>query len=66
MKTSEHLYGDRHTELTPIPQELIDQRLGILKEHQSRLLNVHYLERDDKSIKEVDNALSFWKKINEH
>ena len=65
MRSSEQVYGAKHTELIPIPAELIEQRLAILDARLKDLLSVHYLSRDTMAVAEVQKHLNFWRNINE-
>ena len=65
MKTYEYLYGKYSDAIEEIPQHIIDNRVRLLNQHLSICLNVHYTKRDTTRIKDVCDAISFWKNIND-
>ncbi len=65
MRSNEEIYGiEGAKQLTPIPPELIQQRIDILTTRLTGLLKVHYFQRDFKLVTEVDNSIKFWESIN--
>jgi len=63
-KTNEYLYGSKSV-LTPIPDEIIKERIKVLNKHLKTLLNEPYEIRDSVRVKDVKDGISFWEKINE-
>ena len=62
MLKNSYLYGDN--EVPEIPQEVIDERLRLLDNTLTELLEPHYEVRDDRRIRDVQRATSFWNDIN--
>jgi len=61
----EYLYGKSNIlKIDKVPEKLIKQRIKILNEHLSEMLDVHYTKRDTNRINAVLKAISFWKNIN--
>ena len=64
MKTYEYLYGDYKNAVMEVPNHVIDNRVRLLNRHLKDLSNIHYAERDTTRIKDVCDAINFWKNIN--
>ena len=62
MKQNSYLYGEG-VEITPIPYEIVDERITALQSHLSKLLNVPMMERNEKKVRAVSNAITFWNKL---
>ncbi len=65
MSRNEYLYG-KHVEVTEIPQELIDERVALLRTHLAKLLDHSYHTRDGVRCNKVIKAISFWEKLNDN
>ena len=63
MKTNSELYGVGVEPLV-IPQEVIDDRVSKLTARLEVLYSVHYMHRDNNTIRKVDKAKNFWENIN--
>lgn len=64
-KKNSFLYGDSHTP-TKVPQEIIEERVDMLKANLKNLQKVHYLGRDGERCNTILKAIKFWETINEH
>jgi len=63
MKSNSYLYGE-DVEVPLIPQEVIDERLELLKVHLAKLLNHSYHIRDGNRVNKILSAIDFWESIN--
>ncbi len=64
MKTNEHLYGEGVV-VPEIPQNIVDERIELLKIQLARLLDHSYYTRNGVRVKEIIDAISFWESIND-
>lgn len=62
MRSNAEVYGDRVP--TPIPQELIDERLEILRDRLTKELKKDFFERDMYLEESLQKHMKFWSKIN--
>lgn len=63
MLANEHLYGV-DVDAPEVPQEIIDERLGLLKTHLAKLLDYSFHTRDGNRCNDVLKAIGFWENIN--
>ena len=57
---NEYLYG---CEVTPIPAELIEERLEALEINLAEVLSHHYSERDEEKKNYILKARKFWSQM---
>lgn len=60
MQSNEYLYGT--DDVPPIPKEVIDGRIKLLKEHLDKLLEEPFAIGSTR-VKDVYNAINFWSKL---
>lgn len=61
MKTNKYLYGDAI--ITPIPKDIVDERVTALNKTLKMLLNEPMTERDEERIRRAWEAIDFWEKL---
>jgi hypothetical protein len=64
MKSNERLYG-KGIVVPPINKEDANMRISLLNDRLTGLVAVHYMNQDSNLIREVTEAISFWKKLKE-
>jgi hypothetical protein len=64
MKTNERLYGKDVT-VPPINEDDANTRIELLNNRLEGLLSVHFMQQDSNLIREVTEAMSFWRKLKE-
>jgi len=52
-------------EVTPIPKEIIEERLMLLKRKMGELLLPHYMNQDTASINQCTKDIEYWKDMRE-
>lgn len=60
MLTDMELYGKV---MTPVPEEVCDERINTLKERLEKLMSVHYMSRDNSTVNIVVKGIEFWTKL---
>jgi len=63
MMKDDYLYS-KNVVPPPIPQDVIDQRLMLLRNHLELLLNHSWHMRDSERCNDVLKAIEFWEDIN--
>ncbi len=63
MRTNLEVFGTN--EVTPIPPELIEERLMLLKRKMAELTLVHYMNQDIQAINQCRKDMDFWIAIKE-
>ena len=60
MLTDIELYGKV---MPPIPAEVCNPRINLLKERLEELMSIHYMSRDNSTINITVKAIDFWSKL---
>lgn len=61
MKDNLYLYNT--DDVPVIPAHVIMRRIELLDEHLGELLEVPYMQRDLKKIRDVERAIKFWEEM---
>ena len=59
-RSNQQVYGTEN--VTPIPKELVDERIMLLNRKLGELMLCHWTNRDDHEIKVCQQDISFWKR----
>jgi hypothetical protein len=62
-KVHSNIYLYNTEEVPEIPAHVIMRRLELLDDHLGELLEVSYMQRDLKKIRDVENAIKFWEEM---
>ena len=61
MLTNMDLYGTDDVPL--VPAEVCDPRIKLLQERLKKLMEVHWMERDNHLVDQVVAGITFWKRL---
>lgn len=62
MRSNDYLYGEGVVVL-PVPPEVANKRIELLRANLRRLMDVHFSERDVQRINAVCKAIEYWEKM---
>jgi len=62
VKSNAYFYGEG-VEVPEIPANILMRRVELLKDRRSELYEVHYMKRDKKHIREIDEAIDLFEKL---
>jgi len=63
MKSNSRLFGE-DVEVPEFDELILIRRIELLQDNLADLLGVHYMERDDKRIREIGKAIHWHQQIN--
>ncbi len=64
MTTNEKLYGVGVV-VPPIPAEYANIRIKLLNDNLKKLLKVGFMDQDNDTIRRVQEAITFWRRLRE-
>lgn len=62
MKTNKYLYGK--VKVPKVPEKVVNKRIKLLNKNLTKVLNVHFMKRDDKRLNDIVEDIDFWQNIN--
>ena len=50
-------------DVTPIPMDIVNERVGLLEAHLAKLMESHFMHHDNNAINKAIKDIHFWKKL---